>query len=1070
MGTQLEYPEGLQSEISANLMLRGSAPNLTLEGNVDVLDSLYRRDIDLNEKLFERLTPQEEGFGASKTPGFTEGINLEVTVNTTGPVVVANNLAKLDLIGDFRVRGTVADPVVLGRASVLDGGEVYFGPIEGGEAAALGERRDRYIVERGTLDFNNALRTEPSIDFEATHELQARDERYLVRLRATGTPTDLRTELTSDPYLSEPDIIAMLLTGRSFADMQSARLTVAREQFLNYLSGQLTSHFFQNAGASLGLDTVTIEPVTIATDEDISARLTVGKNITNDLSLIYSQNLAGPRDQAWIVNYTTFKDFVLRGINRTDQEKLQFELRHGLEFGGGPALPRRVAPRDESRLISVAFDGATGFTNEQLMKQVGKIGDPYNIYRMNDDVRSLRTFFSSQSYPDARVRARRHAFSGMVDVRFTIDQGPRILFEYRGAGVPQKLREDVLRTWEAGSSEAASLKESIGVVLRHFRDDGFLQATVTARNESQNPDDRLYVFMIQPGTKFRKPEWRFQGIEPLDVAESSGEVLENPQRTQERIEFQLRGQGFLDARATVPELVLGNGRPYFSITVDKGVQYMVSALHYTGNSSSFTNTRLTRVVLVGPTEVITPEQAGATRPREADEPLKPFPYTSDWVSRARRRLLTEYWQEGFNDVQIGSSTDYRKGSGRIEISFQIDEGAGQKISEIQIHGDSKTLREHLNRYFQFKTGDPVDYSRINLTRKKLYDTGLFKRVEIEVSPTATGYLANVNLNERAPWSLRYGITLTDYEDNGIRDVGLSNEVTHRNIFGRGILAGLSLKADQSFREARLFTSFPVFRGKDVDTTGALFRTREMLPDSISNTWGFTVQQQRRLSDFYMLTYDYSYRRVNTVERDLTDDDPEIIDGILPVARFNVTLSRDTRDDILNATRGTFFSNSFQVAPPGVGSSVLFVRNYVQYMRFREVLRPNLIWASAYRLGLARSFGDQPMLPDDRFNLGASLRAFGPNSPAFSPGDALFVTNQELRYPLFWRFGVVAFVDLGNVYRRVSTARPLEQRVSPGIGLRIDTPFTLLRLDFGFNPSPKPGESRHRFSWGIGQAF
>jgi hypothetical protein len=26
----------------------------------------------------------------------------------------------------------------------------------------------------------------------------------------------------------------------------------------------------------------------------------------------------------------------------------------------------------------------------------------------------------------------------------------------------------------------------------------------------------------------------------------------------------------------------------------------------------------------------------------------------------------------------------------------------------------------------------VDYSRINLTRKKLYDTGLFKRVDIEV--------------------------------------------------------------------------------------------------------------------------------------------------------------------------------------------------------------------------------------------------------------------------------------------------------------------------------------------------
>src|SRR6185436_2929312 len=159
------------------------------------------------------------------------------------------------------------------------------------------------------------------------------------------------------------------------------------------------------------------------------------------------------------------------------------------------------------------------------------------------------------------------------------------------------------------------------------------------------------------------------------------------------------------------------------------------------------------------------------------------------------------------------------------------------------------------------------------------------------------------------------------------------------------------KADRDLREARVFNSFPVFMSRDVTTTTGVFRTRQFLKDTVSNTWGFTLQQQWRLSDFYMLSYDYTYRRLSTFERDLTVDDPDILDGIVRVARFNATLTRDTRDDILNATRGTFLSNSFDLAPPGIGSAIHYIRNYAQYLRFRQVLRKNVIYASAYRLGM-----------------------------------------------------------------------------------------------------------------------
>ena len=180
---------------------------MNLTGNVTILDALYREDINLEETVFEQLTPPEAmAFVRRERPGIADAINLDVTVDTMAPVTITNNVADLDLTGNFRVRGTVGEPVVLGRAEALDGGEVYVGLTKGGEAAAVGERRDRYIIQRGIVDFNNTLRTEPSLDIEAVHDLNVKGENYLVTLRATGTLTDLRTEMTSDPPLDEKDI------------------------------------------------------------------------------------------------------------------------------------------------------------------------------------------------------------------------------------------------------------------------------------------------------------------------------------------------------------------------------------------------------------------------------------------------------------------------------------------------------------------------------------------------------------------------------------------------------------------------------------------------------------------------------------------------------------------------------------------------------------------------------------------------------------------------------------------------------------------------------------------------
>jgi len=1071
-GVQLEYPEGFQSEINSELQLAESDSYTTIEGSVDIVSALYRDDIDLSQELFAKITNASDGstgFIPRSQAGFADHIGLDMTVRTPGLVTVSNNVADLDLTGTFQVRGTLRDPVVLGRAAVNDGGELYFGPGIARDAPASSlERRDRYVINRGTIEFDNVLHTEPNFDLEAVHELQVKDERYLITLTATGTPSNLKTEFTSDPYLAEPDIIAMLLTGRTFEDLQGAHLAVAREQVANYLTGQM-SGFFNTAGTALGLDTVRIDAVSLASDEDISAKLTVAKNLTKDFNFAFSQNLKGSRSQAWIATYNPYRSFLMRAVNETDQRELRLELRQDLRVGGGPALPKRTQPRMEAVLGNVTFTGADE-SQKVLERQVSKVGKPFNAYRMNDDVKKLEAFYSKNNFLDVKVRGHRTPpTDGHIDVEYSIVKGPEILLMFEGAAVPSKVKGELRKIWVEGFADAPSLRAVENRLLKYYRDEGFLNAKVSHREDSGIPNTRRFIFTIVQGAKFKEPDWRFEGTGPIEIKDTAGDVLAAPESIRQRIEYDLQKKGFLAATASVPELIVDGMAAHFKVKVDAGLQYMVGQIDFSGNTY-FDPAHLRKVILLGATNVIPKEEAG--RPPDAEKPLKPFPFTSEWIETARQRLTAEYWQQGFNDLRITPSTSWDRSSPRVTIAFAINEGERQLVEHVDIDGAMLTDMSYINRQFQFKQGDPVDYSRINLTRKKLYDTGLFKRVEIDVVPESNGYSTRIRLNENAPWRFRYGFAAANRMETSDRVFGVTADATYGNLFGRGISVGSSVKAQQKERDVRVFGSLPEFLGRKVTTTGTLFRTRDRsIPETTQYFVGLTGQQQWRLSDYYVLTYDYSYQRIHALGPRVSPVDDAVTDFRYNISRFNVSVTRDTRDDILNATRGKFFANSFELAPPGLGTTFKYVKNFAQYFTYRKI-RKNLVWASGYRAGLAKGLGSPDLVPAEQFLAGGgtTLRGFRQDQLSLEPGNGLLVVNQELRFPIFWKFGGAAFFDVGNIYRNVKSVRPWDVRYSPGFGIRIATPLLLLRVDVGLNLSIRSGEPPRRIVFGIGQAF
>ena len=129
--------------------------------------------------------------------------------------------------------------------------------------------------------------------------------------------------------------------------------------------------------------------------------------------------------------------------------------------------------------------------------------------------------------------------------------------------------------------------------------------------------------------------------------------------------------------------------------------------------------------------------------------------------------------------------------------------------------------------------------------------------------------------------------------------------------------------------------------------------------------------------------------------------------------------------------------------------------------------------------------DIPILK--RFFLGGSgqMRGWsrfevGPLSPSGEPigGNSLLSATSEIRVRLRPKLRGALFVEAGNVWRSAWTAHLGDLRYDAGPGLRIETPFGLIRVDLGYQLNRIEGlrndGQRERHRWriniGVGEAF
>jgi translocation and assembly module TamB len=282
-GIRLLYPDGVRSGLGLNLTLTGTTEAANLRGQVNLVQLSFTPDFDLTQVMGQ--------FGGTTTPppaqGFSNNLQLDLNVRSTQGINLVNRQLSVQGSMNLNVRGSAAQPVVLGRVN-LTGGDVLF-------------NNERFVLQGGTIDFANPSYTQPVLNVSVNTTVQ----QYRVAMRFEGPVDQMRTSYTSDPALPPADIIHLIAFGSTTeaaaANPSPPGNLAAEQKIASAVSGQVTSRVAKIAGLSqLSIDPTLGGP---GGQSNPGANITVQQRVTSKIFVTFSTDVTSTQNQVIQLEY-----------------------------------------------------------------------------------------------------------------------------------------------------------------------------------------------------------------------------------------------------------------------------------------------------------------------------------------------------------------------------------------------------------------------------------------------------------------------------------------------------------------------------------------------------------------------------------------------------------------------------------------------------------------------------------------------------------------------------------------------------------------------------------------------
>jgi outer membrane protein assembly complex protein YaeT len=546
-----------------------------------------------------------------------------------------------------------------------------------------------------------------------------------------------------------------------------------------------------------------------------------------------------------------------------------------------------------------------------------------------------------------------------------------------------------------------------------------------------------------------------------------------------RIQAFFADRGYPDARVAGFDVKLNDKQDQVDITVtiEEGEPVTVAAIDLVG-FDVIPTAHLAELMKKVPLKV------GAPRDRQL-------------VVTTHEMAVNELKDHGFPYAKVATAEDDGPDGKHAKMTFTAEPGKSANFGSVEISGNKTVSPRIIERELSFKPGDLYRRSIVQESQRRLYGMELFQFVNIEpLNPELqpeeipTRVTVAEGKHHRVNFGVGYGT-----EEKGRVDA----EYHHLNFLGGARTAGAHARWSTLDRGVRLDFNQPYFfaphysfgvDAQDWRTFTPAYNSTVVGAKAIvthrrtqHSSWSVSIASERDSSSIAPDVLLDPTLRDELIALGLNPDTLEQRGTLTPIG---FDLNHSTADNLLNAHRG------YQLAFHTEEAGHLMPGTFHYYAisadtRYYVPLGERIVLASRLQFGNLRPIGGPENVPfAKKFFLGGatSLRGWGrfEVSPLVSGlpigGNSMLEFSQELRATLRGNFGVVFFLDAGNVWAESFGVDLGDLRYDVGPGLRYLTAIGPIRFDLGYQLNPIPGllingqpqTRRYRLHFSIGQAF
>lgn len=516
----------------------------------------------------------------------------------------------------------------------------------------------------------------------------------------------------------------------------------------------------------------------------------------------------------------------------------------------------------------------------------------------------------------------------------------------------------------------------------------------------------------------------------------------------------LRSRGYYDA-AVEPRVTTDSGRVLVTLIAEPGDLYRFAQVEVRGLEGA-------------------PAQADALREAFGIKPQDPVDAAA--VNAGAAALRQRIGQGGFPFAKVADpEVVVDHGSQTATLVLNVEPGGQRRYGRIVVPDGSLFSARHIQEIARFKPGQPYEASDIDDLRRALIATSLVSSVTVTPQPGETPDTVDIAVRiDPAPprtiaGELGYGT------GEGAR---AAVSWQHRNFFSPE--GGVTLRAVLGTREQTAAASLRRnnFRKRDHVLTADIALSHLDQPGYEARTFliGAGIERQTNIIFQKKWTWSAGLNLLASNERGAIGSRTSTARRTYLIGALPGLLAYDGSDNLLDPTRG--FRLSGRLSPEVSLQNGVF--GYARVQIDASAYQPvsdRVVLAGRIRLGSIAGAPADRIAPSRRFFSGGgrSVRGFGyqaigprdaDNNPTGGRSLAEFGAEARIR---FGNFGVVPFLDGGNIYR---AALPdfSGMRFGAGLGVRYHSSFGPIRVDVGTPINPQKGDSRITVFVSLGQAF